>query len=504
LPAALARDLKKDRGTAPNVWKYWESVPDYVDIWADLENTLSAAATVVSAKETVGGSMRIEVEAQLLTPQTAAQYPLRCEGNLNPPSGPGGPGGQATTNYWAAIIVGGIELHIDADNNGTPETNWAPDRTPEERAVRNDPSKPGRLVAVHNDDTDGDGQMDWFDWAHSNKFVAIEMDVTSLSRSVPVDWEAATVRFDYVGAANPTNRTAISTNVFNGVVVTNYVPNAGYMRLWRKDGLTQRNPAPIDEGGDYVPHNVAFKAKEIFPAGETSARLYLEGIAPVLSSSTNALIQARFSACNGHTPVPQDEVRVTVIKVDLDLMWETANKANQIFNPTKKDDKSVGGYQEADSSDDTLYGVHREKLYVVSSDQNEYAVSLDLDIQPVSLRSQFVVVAYKNGTKVNGSDTPVPAQDDAQIDMTFTDPSSAAATTDFAVKAGLDANGNGTLDSGEMTFDLEVYKHPGDNQPRYATVFGINDAKYDWHHDEIDYYLNPTVGGIPVDPGEPD
>ncbi|MDD8044559.1 MAG: hypothetical protein PHC78_12430, partial [Verrucomicrobiota bacterium] len=200
----------------------------------------------------------------------------------------------------------------------------------------------------------------------------------------------------------------------------------------------------------------------------------------------------------------EDRVNLTILSVELDLMWETANKANQIFNPTKKDDKSADGYQEADSSDDTLYGIHREKLYVVSSDQNEYAVSLDLDIQPVSFRSQFVVAAYKNGTKVNGSDTPVPAQDDAQIDMTFTDPSSAAATTDFAVKAGLDANGNGSIDSGEMTFDLEVYKHPGDNQPRYATVFGINDAKYDWHHDEIAYYLNPTLGGISVDPGEPD
>ena len=224
---------------------------------------------------------------------------------------------------------------------------------------------------------------------------------------------------------------------------------------------------------------------------------YIEGLTP-----GQTRLRQRITAADGTTAY--DEVVINILSVDFVQMWETENKANQIFNPTKKDDKSADGYQEADSSDDTLYGIHREKLYVVSSDQNEYAVSLDLDIQPVSLRSQFVVAAYKNGTKVNGSDTPVPAQDDAQIDMTFTDPSSAAATTDFAVKAGLDANGNGTLDSGEMTFDLEVYKHPGDNQPRYATVFGINDAKYDWHHDEIAYYLNPTLGGIPVDPGEPD
>ena len=194
---------------------------------------------------------------------------------------------------------------------------------------------------------------------------------------------------------------------------------------------------------------------------------------------------------------------VPVLSVGFVKLWETKNKANQIFNPTRKDDKSADGYQETDSSDDTLYGIHREKLYLVSNEQNEYAVSLDLDIQPVSLRSQFVIAAYKNGTKINGSDTPIPAQNDTQTDVIFTDPSSTAATTDFAIKAGLDANGNGTIDSGEMTFDLEVYKHPSDNRPRYATVFGINDAKYSWHHDEIAYYLNPTLCGIPVDSGEP-
>ena len=189
-----------------------------------------------------------------------------------------------------------------------------------------------------------------------------------------------------------------------------------------------------------------------------------------------------------------------VLKVEFKELWETSNRVNQIFNPTKKDDKSADGYQEVDSSNDTLYGIHREKLYVVSSDENQYAVSLDLNIQPVSFRSQFVVAAYMNGTKVNGSDTPVPAQPDAQLNMTFTDPSSSAAATDFAIKAGFDANGNGTIDSGEMTFDPEVYKYPDSNLPRYATVFGINKTKYDWHHTEI----NKTLTAYDFDPGEPD
>jgi hypothetical protein len=41
----------------------------------------------------------------------------------------------------------------------------------------------------------------------------------------------------------------------------------------------------------------------------------------------------------------QREVYVTVLKVELLKIWETMNKANQIYNPTKKDDRP-GGHQE--------------------------------------------------------------------------------------------------------------------------------------------------------------
>ena len=57
-----------------------------------------------------------------------------------------------------------------------------------------------------------------------------------------------------------------------------------------------------------------------------------------------------------------------------------------------------------------------------------------------------------------------------------------------------------TFDSGEMKYDLEVYKYPGSNQPRYATVFGINKAKYDWHHSQIAYYLSLRHAGGPRRP----
>jgi len=85
------------------------------------------------------------------------------------PGGRGG-GGTPSTFWWAAVVTGNIELHIDADNNGTPETNWAPDRTPEERAVRNDPSKPGRLIAVSDGDSNTNEVPDFADLGQRKPF----------------------------------------------------------------------------------------------------------------------------------------------------------------------------------------------------------------------------------------------------------------------------------------------------------------------------------------------
>ena len=298
---------------AGDSWTYWEHVPQYVDFWFDPETAILVQETpaTVRARAESEGPSAIAVKALLLAPQTAAQYPLRCDGNLRPMGGAGGSGGEAREYHWAAKIVGGIELHIDADNNSELD-NWAPDRTPEERAVRNDPSKPGRLIAVNDGDSNNNDIPDFADMLHSNKFVRAELDVSKVVNSIDA---SARVRFNYF-ASDPAQ---IQTNVTMAgtIVVTNYVAQTGFMRIWTKDGVEQRNPASVAEGGDYVPPGVDIEATHLFKNGATNIPLYLEGISP--ATSEHASIAVSFLPRAGY-PGPdwlQDEVRVTVLRLGM-------------------------------------------------------------------------------------------------------------------------------------------------------------------------------------------
>lgn len=49
--------------------------------------------------------------------------------------------------------------------------------------------------------------------------------------------------------------------------------------------------------------------------------------------------------------------------IDLELMWETANKANQIFNPTRKDD-DTGNNEVLEVDGDETYAIRRRGRYI--------------------------------------------------------------------------------------------------------------------------------------------
>ena len=181
------------------------------------------------------------------------------------------------------------------------------------------------------------------------------------------------------------------------------------------------------------------------------------------------------------------EVRLEKVAIRLGKLWETSNKANQIFDRTRKDD-STGNLAVLEIENDSIYAgpgyeavyaVPRNNLYVVADPiDNMLKVSLDLGI-PATSRSRFLVAAWDGTAKVTGSDAALPA-DASQPANLHIAAASTAATKEYQLKLGVDANGNRRLDEGEAT-PLEIYRRQSTGELRFATVKGISNARYEEH-----------------------
>jgi hypothetical protein len=171
-------------------------------------------------------------------------------------------------------------------------------------------------------------------------------------------------------------------------------------------------------------------------------------------------------------------------------IWETSNKANQIFNPTKKDD-STGTKLDANGrvflpevEGDATYGVPRNILYVVAGPaDNKLRVSLDLGIPP-TVRPKFMAAAWDGSAKVPGSDTHFPAEAGQPANMEIA-AASGAETREYQIRIGVDADGNGLLDNSEAS-PYDLYRRKDTGEVRFATVKGISSAKYEAHKQVIE------------------
>ena len=104
---------------------------------------------------------------------------------------------------------------------------------------------------------------------------------------------------------------------------------------------------------------------------------------------------------------------VILLPVEFKKMWETPNMANQIVVKAKRDDPKNN--DQTPDSDGNTYGTPRYLLYVTADPSDaKYHVSVDVQI---GMRDQFVCAAYKSGTKVNGTDKPLPAAADQPADL---------------------------------------------------------------------------------------
>jgi hypothetical protein len=178
------------------------------------------------------------------------------------------------------ILACPVDLDLDSDNtNGL----GAPDRSPREDQIEDDPNRPGKILCVNNGDADADGVPDHHDGFNADG-VANTADDTApntpfvrvvLELPPPLNPAIAKVRFTY-SASDPAKAyvTKAPTN-------TTFVLPAGHLRLWQKDGPMLRDARSVAAGGDFVPAGAALPAAALgFTAGQRTRTFFIEAVAP--------------------------------------------------------------------------------------------------------------------------------------------------------------------------------------------------------------------------------
>jgi len=172
-----------------------------------------------------------------------------------------------------------------------------------------------------------------------------------------------------------------------------------------------------------------------------------------------------------------DAKGVLLLPVKLTLMYETQNKANQIYNKTVKDDPP---------------DVPRNDLYMVIDPQDsKYKVTLQVDI-PSTFRTKFYAAAFVGTTKVANSDVAFDSTGKCQL--AFTHSSTSNNIENFLIRIGYDANNNGALDSSEAMALPVVDQNSG--YVGDATVRGSNSARYSTAKSDVDGIISGTFEGF--------
>jgi len=197
----------------------------------------------------------------------------------------------------------------------------------------------GKLLAANDEDRDSDGIPDFADGFNffsddtledntddnapptaqqNGQFVPVIVEVSG-----KIDLSKATFQFTY-NASDPSgvSRAGAGTDADPYV----YSPASGKMRLWTKDGITQRNKSTIDDGGDFIDSLTGadtYVASDWAKIGITDSTrtttLYAEGIAPNVQKGDLTLsFKIDFNGDAGGTQFATgDVVKFSVVDVDV-------------------------------------------------------------------------------------------------------------------------------------------------------------------------------------------
>jgi hypothetical protein len=182
-------------------------------------------------------------------------------------------------------------------------------------------AKPGKIIAVNDDDGDGDFIPDFADgFAHfpdagderviGEKFVPLVLELPP-----GTDSTRAMVKFLYEGS-NP-------AAVRRGGQGTpgdpyRYAAAPGELRTWAVPGDMPRSELPFDEGGNYIPPNVALGAMGLGFAAQRAVTFYVEGIMPGVKTGDRRIKVVLDPDGDGPANfVAADAVRFTAVDVDV-------------------------------------------------------------------------------------------------------------------------------------------------------------------------------------------
>ena len=210
-----------------------------------------------------------------------------------------------------------VDLDVDSDNDD--EYDY-PERDDDEDSIENAEAtddNPGKILVVNDYDYDDDGLEDFADGYDLNplttaddssgdvKFVPLVVDVQG------VDFASAVIRFSY-SDSDP------SLLQFGD---TSWDIPPGSLRIWTRDGDSERDPASVVEGGDFVAAGDYLLSDLGISAGATDITLYVECV------RESALVADQFVQVEVDHDGPDDEqlldfelndkVRLTGVRVEL-------------------------------------------------------------------------------------------------------------------------------------------------------------------------------------------
>jgi len=202
---------------------------------------------------------------------------------------------------WATIGDNDVDVDVDSDNNNGFNS---PGRTEQEEQIEDDSSKPGKIIAVNDDDNDADSVPDFadFDGISGERFVPMVIELPE-----HVDVNVAKLKISYDDSV-PDAVTG------SGTAEDPYVPGPGMLRVWKKNGDAARNGATISAGGDWWQDGGSYSLSELGGSGRT-VTVWLEAVRPSAAVGDQR-IQVSL-AHDGTNFVSTDAVRVTTVAVNV-------------------------------------------------------------------------------------------------------------------------------------------------------------------------------------------